>query len=196
MRLNNLRLWATLALLVAATACGGGNAPAQAGPPPGARRVDPATTGTLAGHVTFEGAAPANKPIPLASDPFCQRANPNGASFDTFVVDNGALENVFVYVKDGLGNYAFDIPTEAAALDQKGCIYHPHVMGVRVGQPLELRTSDDTLHNVHALPKVNQEFNFGLEMAGIKKNKTFTAPEVMIEFKCDVHPWMKAYVGA
>ena len=74
---------------------------------------------------------------------------------------NGGLENVFVYVKDGLGNYYFDVPTEPVKLDQQGCHYRPHVLGVRAGQPLAITNSDDTLHNVHAMPNANREFNMG-----------------------------------
>ena len=109
--------------------------------------------------------------------------------------DGKSLENVFVYVKDGLGNYAFDVPTQPATIDQKDCRYHPHVFGMRVGQPLEIINSDPTLHNIHALPKSNQEFNTGQPIQGMKTTHTFTAKEVMVPFKCDVHGWMNAYVG-
>src|SRR4029079_11783061 len=136
-----------------------------------------------------------NRPLPLSADPFCQREHPNGATFETYVVDKGGLENVFVYVKDGLGKYYFYPPTEPAKLDQKGCIYHPHVIGVRAGQPIEISNSDNTLHNIHSLPEVNREFNFGQHLAGERTTKTFTAAEVLIPFKCDAHNWMNAYVG-
>ena len=91
--------------------------------------------------------------------------------FETFVVKDGGLDNVFVYVKDGLGNYFFDTPTEPVKLDQKGCRYHPHVFGIRVGQPLEIVNSDPTLHNIHALPKANQEFNNGQPIQGMKNQQ-------------------------
>ena len=81
------------------------------------------------------------------------REHPNGLSLDSMLVNNGGLDNVFVYVKDGLGNYYFDTPAEAVKLDQKGCRYSPHVFGVRTGQPLEIVNSDPTLHNVHAMAK-------------------------------------------
>ena len=108
---------------------------------------------------------------------------------------DGKLGNVFVYVKDGLGNYVFDTPTETAKIDQKSCRYHPHVFGMRVGQPLEIVNSDPTLHNIHAMPKSNTEFNNGQPIQGMKMNHNFTAKEVMVPFKCDVHGWMNAYVG-
>ena len=107
--------------------------------------------------------------------------------------DGKSLGNVLVYVKDGLGNYVFDVPTEVAHLDQKNCRYTPHVFAVRVGQPLEILNSDPTLHNIHATPKANTEFNNGQPIQGMKMNHTFTAKEVMVPFKCDVHGWMNAY---
>src|SRR5205814_8913459 len=102
---------------------------------------------------------------------------------------------VFVYVQGGPGSYEEDIPSTPATIDQKGCRYHPHVFGMRVGQPLEIVNSDPTLHNIHALPKGNQEFNTGQPIQGMKTSHTFTAKEVMVPFKCDVHGWMNAYVG-
>jgi plastocyanin len=196
MALRSLRPVAAVSLLVLAAACGGGSKEAApVAPPADAKRVDESKTGTLTGRVVLDGPAPANAPIRMASDPFCLRAHPDGASLDRYVVDNGGLANVFVYVKDGLGNYYFDIPKDAVKLDQQGCRYVPHVFGVRAGQPIEIRTSDDTMHNVHAMPEKNQEFNFGQQLAGATRTKTFTAPEIMIPFKCDVHAWMNAYAG-
>ena len=116
---------------------------------------------------------------------------------ETFEVgaDGKSLANVFVYVKNGLGNYIYDTPTETARIDQDGCRYHPHVFGMRVGQPLEILNSDPTLHNIHATPKLNSEFNTGQPIEGMKTTHTFDKPEVMVPFKCDVHGWMNAYVG-
>jgi plastocyanin len=170
-------------------------APPARTPPPNALRVDAAKAGTLSGRVLFDGPAPQNPPIKMSADPVCLRANRNGASFQTFVVNDGGLDNVFVYVKDGLGNYYFETPTEAVTLDQQGCQYSPHVFGLRVGQPLEIVNSDSTLHNVHAVPTANQEFNFPQQIQGMKNQKTFSTREVMVPFKCDVHGWMNAYAG-
>jgi plastocyanin len=102
---------------------------------------------------------------------------------------------VFVYIKDGLGNkHLFDTPTEPVKMTQKGCHYVPHVLGVRVGQPLQIVNADNTMHNVHGLPKTNQEFNFS-QPVPMASTVTFTAKEVMIPFKCDVHSWMHSYIG-
>ena len=200
MQLNNLRTFAAVALAAAlgVTACGSAedkDKAAPAGPPPDARRVDVSKAGTVSGRVSIEGDPPANARIRMAADPVCIKAHPDGAAFETYAVENGGLNNVFVYVKDGLGNYYFDTPTEPVKLDQNGCRYTPHVLGVRVGQPLEISNSDPTLHNVHSLPDKNRGFNFPQQMVGMKTQRTFTTPEVMVYFKCDVHSWMSAFVG-
>ena len=195
MRLTILRTFLGVALVAAAAACSGQKPATAAAPPPDAKRVDDSKTGALAGRVLIEGPVPANVPIKMLTDPYCLRAHPDGSSFESYVVENGGLENVFVYVKDGLGNYVYDTPTTPAVLDQKGCRYTPHVFGVRVNQPVEIVNSDPTLHNIHALPKANQEFNNGQPIQGMKMTHTFTAKEVMVPFKCDVHGWMNAYVG-
>ncbi|HVL68844.1 MAG TPA: carboxypeptidase regulatory-like domain-containing protein [Vicinamibacterales bacterium] len=183
-------------LAVAFTACGGSEpAPQPTTAPPGAQRVDAATAGTVSGRVVFQGEPPENPVARISGDPVCQRENSGGYRFENYIVRDGGLDNVFVYVKDGLGNYYFDVPAEPVKLDQQGCRYVPHVLGVRVGQPIEISNSDATLHNVHAVPNVNREFNFGQHIKGMKDLRTFTAPEVMVPFKCDVHGWMNAYVG-
>jgi plastocyanin len=197
MPVSHLRFLATIVVASAACGCGGSQpaAPAAKTPPPNAQRVDAATAGTLSGRVLFDGPPPQNPPIKMSADPVCIRANPNGAVFETFAVHDGGLDNVFVYVKDGLGNYYFETPTEPVKLDQQGCKYSPHVFGIRVGQPLEIVNSDSTLHNVHAVPVANQEFNFPQQIQGMKNQKTFATREVMVPFKCDVHGWMSAYMG-
>jgi plastocyanin len=178
-------------------ACGGGSEPAATPAPadPAAPRVDQSKAGQVAGRVVFEGPVPQNPPLRMASDPTCARASQDGATLDTVLVEDGGLNNVFVYVKDGLGAYQYDAPAGAVVLDQQGCRYVPRVFGVRVGQPIEIVNSDDTMHNVHAIPEVNQEFNFGQPMKGMKSSRAFTAREVMVRFKCDVHGWMTAYAG-
>lgn len=195
--MRHLRTLAAGGLLIAAFACNSGKAPTPAATsaPADAKRVDSSKAGSLEGRVLFEGQPPANPPIKIAADPVCMDANKGGTTFETYIVKDGGLDNVFVYVKDGLGNYFFDVPTDPVRLDQQGCRYSPHVLGIRAGQPLEIVNSDRTMHNVHALPNVNQEFNLGQAMAGMKNTRTFTAPEVMVPFKCDVHSWMNAYVG-
>ena len=177
-----------------AAACGGSQ---QEAPPPAAvvtNPVDPATAGSVRGSITLDGTPPAPDPINMESDPYCQRLG--AATTETVTVGTaGALQNVFVYVKDGLGDRVFPVPTTPVVLDQKGCRYVPHVLGIQIGQPFEILSSDNTLHNVHAMPESNREFNKAHQMAGIRHSHVFSTKEVMVPFKCDVHRWMNAYVG-
>jgi plastocyanin len=196
------RLAVSLILILAAAACGGSQpAPAPATEPAEpsapATTVDPATAATVAGKATLEGAMPANQPIRMNADPACVKANTGqNPTQETFVGEGGGLGNVFVYVQSGLSG-SFPAPTTAVTLDQKACRYVPHVFGVQVGQPIDIVNSDATLHNIHATPKTNQEFNTAQPIQGMKTQHTFTAKEgdVVVPFKCDVHGWMNAYVG-
>jgi plastocyanin len=178
-------------------ACGGGqpSSPVPAASPaaPVTNPVDQATAATVTGRITFMGTAPKPEPITMASDPRCTNAD---AKTETVLVGaKGALQNVFVYVKEGLGDLTFPVPSTPVVLDQKGCQYRPHVFGVQVGQPVEIVNSDATLHNIHAWPMTNQEFNVGQALQGLKHTHTFSTREVMVPFKCDVHRWMNAFVG-
>ena len=183
------------ALLAAALSTGcGGEAPPQRTPPPDAKRVDQSKAGTITGRVLVEGPVPEN-PIARIEDSFCARENKNGLSLENVVVENGGVNNVFVHIKDGLGHYYFDTPSQPVKLDQQACRYTPHVLGVQTGQPVEIGNSDATSHNVSAVTQVNRAFNFSQPMQGLKNTATFRAPEVMVRLKCDVHEWMSAYVG-
>jgi plastocyanin len=186
---------AVLALTVGLSACSGTpQQPAPAAEPAVITNpVDPATAGTITGTIAFQGSAPAPQPIKMASDPNCPQ---QGGVTETIVVgSNGALKNVFVYVKDGLGNLRFPAPASPVVLDQKGCRYVPHVLGVQVGQPMQIVSSDPTLHNVHSMAQANREFNTGQPVPGVPHTHTFSTKEVMVPFKCDVHRWMNAWVG-
>ena len=204
MRLRNVWLSAlSLSLAAAVVACGGGGKETAPAEPPATsaagtgQKVDPATAGDVKGTVVLDGMAPKNEAIKMNADPVCVKENTTAQFQETYEVgsDGKSLANVFVYVKDGLGNYVYDPPTGTARIDQKSCRYHPHVFGLRVGQALEILNSDPTLHNIHALPKVNAEFNTGQPIQGMKTSHTFTTKEVMVPFKCDVHGWMNAYIG-
>ena len=182
-----------------AGACGGANqqtAPTPTNQQPAAAPVEPAGSGNIAGKVVLEGTAPKNALIKMEADPACASAAKTPQTQETFMVgEGGVLQNVFVYVKDGLGNRKFPIPTDTVQIDQQNCRYRPHVVGIRVGQPLEMLNSDPTVHNVHAMATTNQQFNVGEPVKGMKMSHTFTAREIMVPLKCDVHPWMNAYVG-
>jgi plastocyanin len=185
----------TIGSLLLAAGCGSDPAP----PPPsgGGVPVDAATAGSLSGRVTFTGTPLAADTLRMGTDPACVTgAGPNPQSDAVLIDASGGLRNAFVWVKDGLDSkYSFPAPSETILLDQVGCRYTPRVLGIRVGQPLEVVNSDDTLHNVHAMPLENVEFNEGQPVKGQKLTTTFPKPEVMVRFKCNVHNWMAAYVG-
>ena len=195
---------AACAAMMVLLSCGGGSqapgpaasgsgAPAPASSAP--TTIDPAIAAGVTGKVTFEGTPPPSQPIRLSSDPYCAGANPGLTTEAGLVGAGGVVQNVFVYVKDGLTGRTFAASAEPVVIDQKGCHYTPHVIGIQVGQPLQIINSDATLHNVHGLAKANKEFNAGQPIQGMKMTHTFSASEVMVPFKCDVHGWMRAWVG-
>lgn len=195
MRQSFLNLFVSIAL-VGAAACAGAQdqKPPQATAP--GKQVDPATAGSLTGRVTFKGTPPAPERMQINADPVCLQALGNNAKSDAVLINaTGGIANAFVYVKDSLADYTFDLPKAAVAVDQKGCHYTPRIFGVRVGQAVDISNSDPTLHNVHSLPMVNREFNIGQPEQGSHMTQVFTAPEVMVRLKCDVHSWMTAYGG-
>lgn len=192
------------AVLALSLACGGGNggdgAPAErSGEPEAATPAAETPQGGagVSGRVTFTGAAPTNPRIDMAEEPQCQEKHQSPPTGQAAVVgDNGGLANVFVYVKSGLPEGAsYQTPNEPVVIDQDGCVYEPHVFGVMVGQTLEIRNSDPLLHNIKAKASKNRGFNISQPRDGMKTNRTFNAPEVMVSLECNVHGWMQAYVG-
>jgi len=155
----------------------------------------PASAGSIKGKISLAGDAPQRRQIQMAADPKCQAANPDGRLGEIWMVNNGALQNVFVYVKEGLAGKTFPVPAEAVEIDQIGCMYEPRVSGVMVGQEIVIKNGDDTLHNVHALSENSRQFNNAMPVKDMTIKKKFTAPEIMVRLKCDVHPWMSAYLG-
>jgi plastocyanin len=158
---------------------------------PAATPIDPATVASVSGTVKFDGPAPKMGKIDMSQDPACK--GPNSA--ETVVVDNGNLANVFVYVKDGLGNRTFDVPKDAVTIDQKGCRYHPHVLGVMADQTIEIKNNDMTTHNIHPTPADNREWNESQPPQTPPLEKTFGRQEIMLPVKCNQHPWMKMYIN-
>ena len=155
-----------------------------------------ADTASITGKVSFDGAPPKMKTIKTDADPVCAQMHADAPlkSEEVIVNENGTLKNVFVYIKSGVkGDYP--CPKDPVVIDQKGCHYDPHVFGMHTGQLLLIKNSDDTLHNIHALPNNNDEFNKGQPAGSADLKKTFKNEDVMVHFKCDVHPWMSAYVG-
>lgn len=180
---------------VAVTLAGCGGAPSP--PPAPAATLDPATTGAIAGTVRLEGTPPDAQMIRMDGDKRCASLVPGATrATESYVVGpEGTLANVFVYVKSGLGGRSFPVPQTPVVLDQQRCWYEPRVVGVRVGQPFEVRNSDPLLHNVRADSTVNEPFNQGQPVQGVRYSHTFSTEEVMVPMKCDVHAWMRAWIG-
>jgi hypothetical protein len=153
--------------------------------------IDQATVASVSGTVKFDGAAPKPAKIDMSQDPACKGTN----AAETVVADKGNLANVFVFVKDGLGNRTFDVPKDAATIDQEGCKYHPHVLGVMANQNIEIKNADMTTHNIHPTPKDNREWNESQPPKAAPLEKTFAREEIMLPVKCNQHPWMKMYVN-
>ena len=161
--------------------------------------ISSALGGTLSGRVNFDGKPPKKRTIKMDADPVCVANNDIQPRKEWLVLDeNNGVKNVLVFIKESKsGSFAdnYDSPKEAAVIDQKGCVYVPHVLGVMVGQQLDILNSDGTLHNIHALPKVNKEFNKAMPRSKKQMSVTFDKVEAPFKVKCDVHPWMGAFVG-
>jgi plastocyanin len=161
-------------------------------------QIDPATAGSVSGTIHFEGKAPTPIVIDMAQDPACGEASKTPNMTEQYVVHDGRLANVFVYIKDGLGNRIY-MPTKTPmVLDQKGCRYVPHVIGAMVGQPVEFRNSDRTMHNIHIVAAGSNE-NIGFDisqppMAGTEQH-IFHNAGLMIPVRCNNHPWMEAFLN-
>lgn len=158
-------------------------------------RVDPLTTGSIAGTVFLVGPPPVVRPINMSSEAACvKRSSPQGLPQTVVAGNDGTLANVVVYVRGGLGAYRFEAPKEPVVLDQKDCMYQPHVVALRTNQRLEIRNDDATVHNVHALAKENNEWNKAQPAGSAAIETSFGRPELAIPFMCNVHPWMRAFV--
>ena len=163
------------------------SAPAAAAATP----IDPATAASVSGTVKLDGEAPKAAKIDMSQDAACKGTN----TAENVVAAGSHLSNVFVYVKEGLGNRTFDTPKDTVTLDQSGCKYHPHVMGVVVGQTIKIVNSDPTTHNIHPTPKDNREWNESQPPQSAPLEKTFAREEIMLPVKCNQHPWMRMFVN-
>ena len=158
--------------------------------------LDLSTVGTVLGQVHFVGTVPAQTTLQLGGWSACAAQYPDGLPEATDVlVHDGKLQNAVVYIKKGLGDRIFAVPTETLTSDQKGCVFLPRIMAVRADQPLQFLNSDPTAHNVHGLPQHAPPWNFSLGMKGTSRTISIDTPENIIPIKCDIHGWMRAYVG-
>jgi hypothetical protein len=200
--MNKVKLiwFSTLVVVLLLTACGKKEAenkeetttaPAEQPTP-----IDQSTVGEITGKVSFEGQEPKLAMIHMDQDPVCVSKHSEAVHVeDGEVNSNGTLPNVFVYVKEGAEKYTFATPAEAVTLDQNGCQYKPHVLGIMVGQTIHVISSDPTTHNIHPQPKDNREWNRSQAPGAPPIDDKFARPEVMVPVKCNQHPWMKAYIG-
>ncbi len=175
---NSLRL---AAALVVASLC------------PGVAQAASSITGTI----TFDGKAPALRPLAMEADPACAKKHSGPVANEMLALGSGnTMGNIMVWVSKGLpAGKTWPAPKTPVVLDQKGCMYVPHVMGIMVGQPYRILNSDGVLHNIHTLPKANPSFNKGMPPSLKETTTTFAKPEAVFHIKCDVHPWMSAYVA-
>jgi plastocyanin len=153
---------------------------------------------TITGTVTFAGKAPALKPLDMAAEAVCHKKHGGKpAPNEALVLGTGnTMGNIMVWVSKGLpAGKTYPAPKTPVVLDQDGCVYKPHVTGIMVGQTYRILNSDGILHNIHTLPKVNPAFNRGQPATVKEMTTTFPKPEAMLEVKCDVHPWMQAFIG-
>jgi len=153
----------------------------------------PTSTGTVTGKVTFTGTTPKMKPIDMSKEPSCAKLHSTPATSENVVTGPGnSLEWVVVYVS--AGDQGSVPPTQKAKIDQKGCVYLPHVLAIQVGQTVEITNDDSTSHNIHAMAKANQEWNKSQTAGSTPIESKYDKPE-FIALKCNVHPWMHGYLA-
>jgi plastocyanin len=187
----------SIGVSIAGAGCGRTDSEILSGPGnPTGKPVDAATAGSVRGTIRLEGASPKMKSINMAAVPNCAKQHATPAMTDSVVTaDNGALQNVIVYLKGDFSQYSFDSAKSPVIIDQKGCVYNPHVLALMTGQQLEVTNSDQATHNVNAAPKINRRWNESQSPGGAPISESFARQEIGIPVKCNVHPWMKAYIA-
>jgi plastocyanin len=154
-----------------------------------------AGSASVKGTVTFTGTAPAAKRINMAADPSCAKQHAAPALMQEVETDKkGDLQDVIVFISDGLGDRTFDTPTQGVVIEQKGCLYEPHVLAMQANQQLEVVNADPVMHNIHPMPSNNREWNKA-EVPGSKIDESFPRAELAIPVKCNLHPWMRGYIA-
>jgi plastocyanin len=200
------KIWIAAGLACALTlaGCGGGEKPApkaDAGATPAAGGAaatpDMDNGATITGKVVFDGTAPAAKMLDMSAVPACTQAHKTPAKSEEVVVNsNGTMKNAFVWIKSGLPtDKTWAVPTSAVTITQEGCMYSPHVLALMAGQNLDIKNGDPTNHNIHPMPANNPEFNQSQPPGAADIDHTFAREEVMVPVKCNIHPWMRAYIG-
>ncbi len=200
-----MKTLAMAALAIALAACSSAPKPAAEAPKadkapvakPDYFKVDASTAGSVHGKIQFRGKKPARKKIDVSEDPMCAKMHAAGLFDESLVVNpNGTLANVFIYVKSGLEGKTFEPPKEPVVLDQKGCGFSPRVIGIQTGQPLNVSNSDPVTHNIHPMAQINRAWNQSQDPGTEPLKRRFVQREVMIKVKCNIHSWMRAWIGA
>jgi len=159
-------------------------------------KVDPSTAGSVSGKILFTGKKPPKKKIDVDEDRQCAAMHKAGLYDQSVVVNpNGTLANAFIYVKTGLEGKTFEPPTTPVTIDQKGCWFEPRVIGIQTGQPLNVTNSDPVTHNIHPMAQVNRAWNQSQDPGSEPLKRKFMAREIMIRVKCNIHSWMRAWIG-
>jgi plastocyanin len=180
-----------LALALLLGGCGGSSDPDPVVTP---TKIDPETTGTIKGRVKFDGTPPANLKLPVASNAECAALHAGPAFDEAVLVKDGKLQNAIVYVKSGLESHVFAWPKEPVRIANEKCVYTPRVAGAQTNQPIEFINNDPTAHNIHGYSGQG-DFNFTLLGKGITNTVKLRKPELVLNVKCDLHPWMRGSVG-
>jgi hypothetical protein len=201
-------LFVLLPIVMVAVGCGGGSdssgtsapasTPTESAAEPTSSQAAPAVGGSasLSGTIVYEGKVPNLPKLRMDADPGCAKKHSGPVESEALVLGEGnTLANVFVWVKGGVPSGDWPVPAEPVVLDQNGCQYKPHVSGLMVGQSLKVLNSDELLHNIHSLPKINSSFNRAMPATVTEAEYSFSKEEVLFKIKCDVHPWMNAWIG-
>ncbi len=158
--------------------------------------VDPATAGSISGTVHYAGPKPAPKVIDMSNDPACVNLHKDKVYDESLKVSaHNGLANAFIYIKSGLEGKNFEPPSAPATIDQRGCWFHPRVLGIQIGQEFDVINSDPLTHNIHPMAHLNHEWNHSQASGDPPMQRKFTKPEIMIPVKCNIHNWMHAYIG-
>jgi len=194
-----LRLFTLLFLCLYFASCGG-DQPTPKQPKTVTKTTTPAvnkTTGTasISGVVSFSGTVPKLKTVDMGSITECQEQHNSEVVSEALVLGSGnTIGNVVVKIKSGLpANAKYNPPDTSAVLDQIGCIYTPHVLGIQTGQAVKFKNSDKVPHNVHTLSEKNKAFNKAVNKGG-EMEQAYDQEEIFF-VKCDIHPWMKSYIS-
>ncbi len=157
--------------------------------------LDLTTVGVIEGEVRFTGTPPPATVVDMSSAKDCPVPNPRAVQADDVLVRDGKVQNAIVAISSGLGDRVFAVPQTPVVVDQRGCIFSPRVVAAQAGQPVQFLNSDPLAHNVHGSPSKSSGWNFSLGLKGAERTVDVDTPQPVIPIRCDIHPWMQAYLG-